>query len=101
MNVGRSRDSRNPLRELPGDLIVRARISPHYLQIDGRRNPEVQDLRGDIGRLEEKGRIGEPLAQSFPEAYLIFAGRTVVLLERNQDFAVGAGDRRNLPLGQT
>src|SRR4029077_13978859 len=100
VNIGGSGNMRNPVRELAGYLVVRARVSPDYLQIDGRRNPEVQDLGGDIGRLEEKGRVGESLAESFPELHLIIAGRAVVLLERNQDFAVGAGDGRNLALGE-
>ncbi len=101
VNVGRAGDARNPVRELLGNLVVGVGVSPDHLQIDGRGKAEVQNLGGDIGRLEEEGHVGKPLAEAFAEQHLVIAGRAVLLLERNQDFAVGAGDGRDVALGET
>ena len=99
MDVGSSRNARNPLRKLLGDPVVGFRVPPDDLQVDRSREPEAQNLSRDIGRLEEERHVREFFAQALPQQDFVIPGRAMFLfLERNQDFTVSAGDGGNVSL---
>src|SRR6266700_5692536 len=94
-------NSRNLRDESLGNLIIGLRVPPNHLQIDRRRQAEVQNLRGDIGWLEEERRVRNLLAQAFAELYFVIASRAVFfLLQGNQNLAIRAGDGWNVSLGK-
>jgi hypothetical protein len=98
-DVDGSGDLRDPPHELLRDRDV-ARIPPDDLDVDGRREPEVQDLRHDVGGLEEEDQVREPFAQDRPQLLGVRGGRPVLRLERDQDVAVGSRHERRVAEGQ-
>ena len=83
-----------------GDLVI-ARIAAHHLQIDRRGQAEVQDLVGDIGRLEEKRDLRKFLVQVLAQLDGVLGGGAMVVgLERDQDIAVAGSQRGDIAEGQ-
>ena len=101
MHVGGAGNVGNLPCQLLGDLIVGCGLAPDYLQIERCGQTEVQNLGRDIGRLEEEDRVREFFLQAFSKQDFIVASGMVLLVQRNQDFAVGAGDGRDIALRQT
>ena len=61
------------LGQLLGDLVVGLGVAADHLQIDRRGQPEVQNLAGDVGRLEEEVHVREFLAQALAEQHFVVA----------------------------
>ena len=68
--------------------------------VDLRRQPEVQDLRHDIGGLEIEGVLRERGRQHLAQLPDIIGGRLVAFLERHLDDAVVDADGRAVGEGQ-
>ena len=78
-----------------------AALRPDHLQVDRRRQAEIENLIGDVGRLEEEHHVGELLGEPLAQLDFVVAHRAVPLaIERNQDLAVGGGDVRHIALRQ-
>jgi hypothetical protein len=74
---------------LLGDLIVVRDIAARDLYVNGGGKPEVQDLRSNVGRLEEARHVRELLVDHCPDLPDVIGSRTMLsLLERGQDVAV-------------
>ena len=62
---------------LPLDLarqsVVSFGVAAHDLDVDRRRQPEVQNLAGHIGRFEVDRRLGEARVQTLAQPVLVFA----------------------------
>src|SRR5579864_906795 len=101
VNVGGAGDAGDPLGELLGDLVVGIEVAPDHLQVDGRGQTEVQNLRSDVGRLEKEDGVREFFLETLAELDFVIASGVVFLFERDQDFAVGAGDGGDVALGKT
>src|SRR5579872_5660818 len=54
MHIGGSRNMPHPARNSLCDLVVGLQIGPHHLHIDWRWNSKIQNLRHDVGWLEEE-----------------------------------------------
>ncbi len=54
-------------------LITGVGVAPYNLQIDRRGQPEIQNLRDDVGGIKEKDGIRKPLAKAL--AQQLFIGR--------------------------
>ena len=76
-----------------------ARVDAHHLHVDRGRQAEVEDLAGDVGRLEVEDAVGEPLRQLLPQPGDVVGRRRVLLLEGDQDLAVGVADRAVIDVG--
>src|SRR5262249_14256310 len=91
MHVGGAGNTRDPGRQLLRYLVVRFSIATDYLQVNRRRQPEIQDLARDIGRLKEEDHIRESAMKALAEHYFVVAGGAVFfLVQRDEDLAIGA-----------
>ncbi len=59
VDISRPRDLSHAVRDLLGDEVVGLHVGADDLDVDGRRQTEVQDLGDDVGRLEEELHSGE------------------------------------------
>ena len=64
--------------DLPRDLVIRRRVARHHLHVDGRRQAEIQNLVGDVGRLEEEHHVGELLVQALAQPVGVLRGGAVI-----------------------
>jgi hypothetical protein len=96
-----TRDRPDPGRDLPGHIVVGRTVRAHDLDIDGCRQPEVEDLADDVGRLEEKGHARE-LGRELPADLLhIREGRPVTIRrERHEDFPIGRPNGGAVAVGE-
>jgi hypothetical protein len=78
------------LRELVGRLVVAGRADD--LHVDRRGEAEVEDLRRDVGRQEEEGRVGVGGRELGPELAHILGRRPVLRLQRDEDLSVSRRD---------
>src|SRR5438270_226152 len=92
-SVPRPRSARLPRSWAGGSVVLVA------LPGAGGGRAEVQDLAGDVGRLEEERPAREPPGQLVAQAGDIVRGRPVACLKRYQDFAVGIADRAVIDVG--
>jgi len=70
------------------------------LHVDGRGQAEVQDLRDDVGRLEEELDAGEAPGQFAPQDRDELRRGLVILLQRDLDLAVQRADRAGVAVRQ-
>ncbi len=75
------------VREIP---ILRARADD--LDVDGRRQAEVEDLADDVGRQERERRARELLRQHFAQRLDVVSGRPVILVQRDQHVRIAVAD---------
>ena len=76
------------------------RIAADDLHVDRSREAEVEDLRHDVGRLEEEGQIRKALEQSRAQLAGVVGGRPVVGLQGDEDLAVGGRHQRCIAEGE-
>ena len=69
------------------------------LQVDRRRQAEIEDLRNDVGRQERERRAGELLRQYGSQFLDILVGGGVIRLEADQGIAVLRADRAGVLIG--
>ena len=77
MHVHRAGNRRHLLFQLPGDLVIAFEVAPDHLDVDRRRQAEVQDLVGDIGGLEVEAAIREFLVEALPQLLVVALCRVV------------------------
>ena len=71
------------------NLVVGGGVAADHLDIDGSGQAEVQNLVGDVGRLEEEHHLRKFLVQAAAEPAGILGHGTVFPgLERDEDIAV-------------
>ncbi len=75
------------LGHLPADLLGQGQVflpqHADHLHVDRGGQAEVQDLAGDVGRLEIEDAVGEALRQLFPQPGDVVGGRSVFGFERD------------------
>src|SRR6266850_3229847 len=83
------------------DQIISALVHAGHLHINGCGSSEIQNLRDDIGRLEEKLHAGETLGEFLAQVVDVHAGRLAAdFFQLNQDFRVGAPNRARVAVGK-
>ncbi len=91
----------HPRRDLAGQRIVRRPILPHDLDVDRRRQAEIEDLADNVPGLKEEGRVRELLGQFLAERLHVGEGRAAAVgLQCHQDLAVGRADGRAVAEGE-
>ena len=100
MHIRRAGNAGNLFRQLLRDFIIRCGVAPGHLHVDGRRQAEIQNLIGDIGRFEKHHQIGESFVQPLAELLGIDLSGGVLRLQGNQDFAVAHADGRTVAESQ-
>ena len=93
---GNLRDARF---DLVGD-VVPFRVAASYLNVDRRRNAEIQDLTDDIWRREIKLHVRKIVVQFLSQDFYVLRGRLMVGVESDENFAVGRADRRIVTKGE-
>src|SRR5579871_2237213 len=99
MHVRRSRHTTHPRDDLLGQGIVVRRTTRH-LDVDGSGQAEVEDLGGDVGRLEEESQLRELLRQVGAQVLDELVGRGMVFLEGDEDLSVGGTDGAGGGIGE-
>src|SRR5258708_2589005 len=93
MDVGRSGNAAQPVRNPLGDLIILRLAPADDLDVDGGRQTEVQNLADDVRGLEEELHAREPGGQFFAQLFDVFGGGPMFfLVQRNQNFRVRGAD---------
>ena len=96
MNINQAGNRGKTLTNAPGDFIVSGIVSLN-LDINGRGKPKVKNLGNDIGGLKEERKIGKLLLQPGSQfLYVLLAGTMMILVKRDQDFAVRAAYGRSI-----
>ena len=78
--------------QLLRDRDQRLELRSHDLDVDRRRQAEVEDLRDDVGGLEVERHAREALGQRHPQRALIADRRPVVLAKRDEHLRVLTAD---------
>src|SRR5579883_2587242 len=100
VHIGRAGYRGDAAGHLLRDGVVGLGVAADDLQVDGRGQAEVEDLARDVRGLEEEGHVREALAQALAEEdFVVARGAVVLLVERNEDLAIGGGDGRDIALG--
>ncbi len=99
VDIDRAGNSGYAFAKAAGDLVV-AGIVALYLHVNGRGQPEVEDLRHHVGWLEEEGEVGKLLLQLLPHLlHVLFGGTMMLRVECDQHLAIGAADGRAIAEG--
>ena len=93
---GNLRDARF---DLVGDVVPFG-VAAGYLNVDRRRNAEIQDLADDIWRGEIKFHVRKIVMQFLSQDFHVLRSRLVVGIESDQNFAIGRADRRIVTKGE-
>src|SRR6185312_12082608 len=90
LNAGirNARDGANAFEQIGGVGIVGRLIVADDLNIDRRRQSEIQDLGDDVGGQERKRRARKFLRQKRTQRFDDALARRVILLERNERIAI-------------
>ncbi len=91
MDVDRSRNGGDACEDALGDGIVLLGAAGN-LNIDRRRQTEVEDLIGDVGRGKEEGASGEFGGEIVAQQAHVFGGVALAGIERDKDVSIGIGD---------
>ena len=101
VDVGCARDAGDPVAHLLHHAEVVRGVAPRNLHVDRRRQPEAQNLVGDIGRLEEEHHVGKGFPEPPPQLCRVLAHRPVLIaLQRDQDLAIRGGNIGDVALRQ-
>ncbi len=92
--AGEPRNRRDPLPQLPGDAQIVDPVVSDSAYVDLRRDAEVENLRHHVGGLEVEYRFREGGRQRLAQLIDVALGRSVTVLERDQDHAVVRASRR-------
>src|SRR6476619_3279830 len=89
-DVNRARNLLHPPLDLTRDCIVRLVGKTGDLNVDWRRQTEIQNLADDIRRLEVETQLREALREFPTQRLHVIRSRPVMVgLERNENLAVG------------
>lgn len=101
VRIHRAGDPPDAVGEDAGQLLVGRHVGARELHVDGRRQPEVEDLADDVRRLEGELHAGEALGQFFAQAAHVFrAGLALAFAQRDQDLAVERADGAGVAVRQ-
>src|SRR5467141_5135997 len=101
MHIHGTRNVAELVGEPFADQIVSALVHAGHLHINGCGSSEIQNLRDDIGRLEEKLHAGETLWEFLAQVVNVHAGWLAAdFFQLNQDFRIGAPDRARVAVGK-
>src|SRR5438270_2980040 len=89
MDVGidNSRDTGDPALNLSGEREIRG-VESLNLDVNRRRQSEIQNLTHDVGRLEIEGQVREGLRQLLAHLRDIFTHRMVTLLKSKENLTI-------------
>src|SRR5260370_42362845 len=93
MNVRDARDVGHLLAEVLGDGQVPGPVDANHLNVDGGGQPEVQDLAGDVRRLEVERAIRDALRQLLPQPGVRGRRGPVVRVQLDEETVCGAYGR--------
>src|SRR5205823_1331007 len=91
MDIGRAGNLRDALFDLVRDLVA-LRVAASDLNIDRRRNAEVQNLANDVRRGEEKLHVRKIAVQFLAQNANVLGGRPVLWSKCDENFAVSLTD---------
>ncbi len=100
-HVNRTRNVRHLARETLRDFVIGRLVRADDFDVHRRGRSEIQNLRHDIRRLEEKLHPGKFGCQAPPQLINVGAGRlSALLLQLHQNFRVGSADRSGVAVSQ-
>ena len=101
VDIGGAGNLPHPVRDLLRDEVVALHVGAGDLNVDGRRQSEVQDLRHDVGRLEEELH-SRKAARQFLAQRADVSRRGVVMfrIQSHQDFRVAGADHAGIAIGE-
>ena len=85
--------------QIGGEGVVGGQVRTGNLDVDGRRQAEVQNLADDVGRQEVEGHAGKFARQLAAQLVDVEVRGPVAGLERDQDIGVHGADRRRIAVG--
>src|SRR6266550_8373918 len=97
VHVGHAGNPIDLFRDAPSESVVGRAILSDKLDVDGRRQTEIENLADDIRGLEKKREIGIllwKLAAQLPD--VVEGGSSPLRFERNQNLAIRGPDRRRI-----
>src|SRR5262249_60842377 len=98
MDVGHTLDGAQAFGDTGGDFVVLLPVDSRELDVDGSGEAEVEDLRHDVGGLEEEGQVGELRGQLTAQGGDVRRRRfTAVVLQRDEDLAGPHAGRGAVP----
>ena len=101
VDVGGAGNLSHPVGDLLGDEVIALHVGADDLDVDGRRQAEVQDLGDDVGRLEEELHSREVPGQFLAQlADVLRRGMMVLFIQSHQDLGVAAADHAGIAVGQ-
>src|SRR5271156_4787116 len=100
MNIDRAGDLFELVGNLCGLCKVTLDILTDDLDIDGRRQPEIEDLADHVRRLEKELRSRKFMRQIKAKLALIICRGTMIRLERNHDVRIRGADGSRIGIGQ-
>src|SRR5205807_5805734 len=92
VDIHSARNLRNLLLQLLGYTIVFRLVAAYYLHVNGRSQPEIQDLVGNVGGGKEECLIGKFINKGCPQLAHIALGGMMVLLEGDQDVPIAGSN---------
>src|SRR5712664_685756 len=99
MHIHGTRDVAELVGEPFADQIVSALVHTGHFHINGGGSSEIQNLRDDVGRLEEKLHARETLWEFLAQVIDVHTGRLAAyFFQLNQDFRVGAPNRARVAI---
>src|SRR6266852_1015568 len=99
MNVRDARDLGDLFLKFLRDGKVAGPVNAYNLDIDRGGQAKVEDLAGDVRRLEIEGALREARGQLAPQLGDIVRRRLVLRFQGHQDFPVGVADRAVVDVG--
>src|SRR4029077_17105754 len=100
-NVNRARNLFHPRLDLTRDCIVRLIGKTGDLDVDWRRQTEIQNLADDVCRLEIETQLRKTFGEFLPQRFHICRSRPAMIgLERDENLAVGLTDRGVITKGE-
>ncbi len=101
VHVSGAGNAPQPVGNLLRDLVVGRHVGADELNVDGRRQAEVQDLGDDVGRLEEELHARELPRQLLAQLADVVRRRMMVLLiQAHQNFCVAGADHAGVAVGK-
>jgi hypothetical protein len=99
--IHRAGDGFHFLADFARHAVIGRGVAAHDLNIDGHGETEVENLIGDIRRLEEEAFIGESAGEIGAQGALIFVSAAALLIgEGDENFAIGGCDGGGIAEGQ-
>ena len=99
-NIDRAGDASKLLRQRSGDLVIGRQVAAENLNIERRRQSEVNRLRYDVRRQEIELSAREFLVQIEPQLPHVICGRLMVLLQCDKNVGIGRSSGAGVVVAQ-